>query len=133
LDKQKSQPKSVIRTPVAPIKVEDLIKPIGEQRIQPQNPQKYSNLPCAEIRKAKPCKSNPKCDYDYINYKCFDKVDKKSPSKKSHKSHKSKRMSNNNVKRHTKKVFSKLIESFSRIGNEAKKDTKILANAANKL
>lgn len=39
----------------------------------------YSNLACSDIRKAKICKNNPKCFYDYIEFKCKDKSEKTAP------------------------------------------------------
>ena len=38
-----------------------------------------------------------------------------------------------NVRKTTKSVFDQLIKSFGRIGNEAKKDSKLLKSASNKL
>jgi len=101
--------------------------------------QPQDKLSCNEIFKAKICKSKPKCMYDYTDYKCKDKtaLAPTIPKVKSHKSKKSKKVSTKNVKNNlrtsTKEVFRELIKSFGRIGNEAKKDSKILRNATTKL
>lgn len=117
--------------------------------------QAFINLPCNEIRKAKHCKSNPKCMFDYPGNKCVDKslvIPNQHPEKSKAKSkaktkaktktrslvsrkYKATKKNNNanNVKKSTKEVFSKLVKSFGRISNEAKKDAKILQNATAKL
>lgn len=118
------------------------------------------NMKCVEIRKAKPCKTNPKCEFDYKLSKCVDKgtalqtiPDNTSPKKSGKNSIKKKSKMNiikkskaslrrksskgykngENIRKSTKKVFSKLISSFDKIGNEAKRDSKILKNATEKL
>jgi len=105
------------------------------------------NIACNEIRKAKFCKSNPKCMFDYTTYKCKSKnqqgntashkliVKPKSKSKYKSKTmkHTVKRSSNNNIKQSTKEVFNELIKSFGRIGKEAEKDSKLLSRVSKKL
>lgn len=155
---------SGIKTPVKELKLDDLFA-IQENNVPKKSvkktvvkklsvPKPRENLSCNEINKAKACKSNPKCMYDYTEYKCKDKLlttipklnnqkpkslKPKSHKSKSHKSksHKSKAISKkgskNNLRTSTKQVFGELIKSFGRIGNEAKKDSKILRNASTKL
>jgi thiol-disulfide isomerase/thioredoxin len=38
------------------------------------NPINILDIPCSDIRRAKPCKSNPKCRYDGSDFKCKDKI-----------------------------------------------------------
>jgi thiol-disulfide isomerase/thioredoxin len=137
-----SHHKSSIKKPVAPIKVEDLLSPkismkshkqSRQSKQHPNEPKQFPSLSCSEIRKAKPCKSNPKCEYDYTNYKCVNKGTAAKKSVRKSQVRKSQAQTSNIIKRNTKRVFSKLINSFSKIGNEARKDQKILKNAVNKL
>lgn len=90
------------------------------------------NLACSEIRKAKPCKANPKCEFDYPKSKCKNKV---VAARHSHT--KSARLSatkKNTMKKantlETKEVFQELIKSFDKIGHETKKDSKLLKKAS---
>ena len=112
-----------------------------------------SKIKCNNIMKAKECKSNLKCMYDYNDYKCKNKdnknryndakkvrktkqVSKNKKSKSSQKKEKTRvnKLSNNKkIRNTTSKVFNQLITSFKRIGNEAEKDAKLLKLASNKL
>ena len=118
-----------------------------------------SDLPCDKIMKAKICKSNPKCMFDYTNYKCKYKpaennsgeakkfnlgmtnnIAGKKKSKKTMKPMKTRKTSSkksgkkaNSVKRTASNVFEQLIKSFKRIGNEAEKDSLLLKKATKKL
>ena len=103
-----------------------------------------NKLKCNDIMKAKVCKSNLKCIYDYNDYKCKNKdsnVKKQRKTKqvsknkqsKSVKTKVSKLSDNKKIRNTTSKVFNQLITSFKRIGNEAEKDTKLLKIASNKL
>jgi thiol-disulfide isomerase/thioredoxin len=140
---------STIKKPVKDLQIDNLLT-IPENNTpkksatKPTTHQPQKNVSCNEIIKAKTCKSKPKCMYDYTDYKCKDKTalaqtipKVKSHKSKSHKSKKSKKVSTKNVKNNlrtsTKEVFRELIKSFGRIGNEAKKDSKILRNATTKL
>ena len=38
------------------------------------NPINILDIPCTDIRRARPCKSNPKCRYDGSDFKCKDKI-----------------------------------------------------------
>ena len=51
------------------IKMNNLILPISNSTRQ-----NTLDLPCNEIRRAKPCKTNPKCMYDGTDFKCKDKI-----------------------------------------------------------
>lgn len=107
-----------------------------------------NKLKCNDIMKAKVCKSNLKCIYDYNDYKCINKdsnvkkqrktkqvsKNKKSESVKTKKRTKVSKLSDNKkIRNTTSKVFNQLITSFKRIGNEAEKDAKLLKIASNKL
>ena len=172
--------------------------PIEKKPFEIGNHQNILNLPCTSIRKAKPCKNNPKCMYDGTDFKCKDKIFKpntgnmfnnkiansnihknnmvgniifknaskhrkhtqrshtprkhtqRSHTPRSHKPHKhetrhkknkhhskpgktNRNKSNSNIRKTTKSVFDKLINSFGHIGNEARKDSKLLKEASNKL
>ena len=133
-------------------------KSIGKVAIPPAGTQIMAqniNVPCNQIRKAKFCKANPKCMFDYPGNKCVDKVaplpnkevsvkpkQKSLVSRKSVQQHKSskvrtvrssKKQTKNNIKKSTKEVFGELIKSFGRISNEAHRDSKLLQQASNKL
>jgi len=154
---------SAMKQSVKPLKIDNLLELPKEEEPAPAPApaptvamqQPFINLPCNEIRKAKHCKSNPKCMFDYPGNKCVDKslvIPNQHPEKSkakskaktkaktktrslvSRKSKATKKNNNaNNVKKSTKEVFSKLVKSFGRISNEAKKDAKILQNATAKL
>ena len=51
------------------IKMNNLILPISNSTRQ-----NTLDLPCNEIRRAKPCKTNPKCMYDGTDFKCKDRI-----------------------------------------------------------
>ena len=109
------------------------------------------DLPCTSIRRAKPCKMNPKCLYDGSEFKCKDRIfihknnniliQNKKQNKTIRRKHKHskkttsvyKHSKNNNIRKTTKSVFDQLIKSFGHIGNEAKKDSNLLKKASNKL
>ena len=151
---------SAMKHSAKPIKMDDLLEMPKEETPAlvpvPAVQQSFANVPCNEIRKAKHCKSNPKCMFDYPGNKCVVKslpaipplekqnavksivVHKsKIKTKKNQKTQKTKvsknRVANNNIKKSTKEVFGKLVQSFDRISNEAKKDAKILKTASAKL
>ena len=161
---------SAMKQSVKQIKMDNLLEMPKEEAPAPApSPapiqQSFINVPCNEIRKAKHCKSNPKCMFDYPGNKCVVKPSpvkqqpasppttspikkhslkskgkivvahkSKSKNKKTHKAHNTKAsVANNNIKKSTKEVFGKLVKSFGRISNEAKKDAKILKNATEKL
>ena len=88
-------------------------KPASREIIPPlayYNSINVTKLPCNEIRRAKPCKKNPKCEFDYTLFKCNDKIPRQyNRSKNIHtkrnqnkniitpnKSHKKKRSKKNN-------------------------------------
>jgi len=102
-----------------------------------------SNLACSDIRKAKICKINPKCFYDYVEFKCKDKSEKPAPKPKLNNQGKSKsakhskktlvsgqRTNKNNA---TKELLQTLRKSFQKIGNEARKDSNLLAKASERI
>lgn len=115
-------------------------------------------MACSDIRKAKVCKSNPKCSYDYTDFKCKDKSDvpahalnpniagKKSKLANQRQSiaknkSKSKRRGSamsikNNKVNATKSILQTLQtlqKSFKKIGNEASKDSNLLERASARL
>ena len=112
----------------------------------PANP--VAPLSCSDIRKAKLCKTNPKCIYDYIEFKCKDKSNGLEPklniinankgtkrSKKTQGQSKGKsqgqRLSQpNNKKNETKAILHELQKSFKTISNEARKDSNLLEKAS---
>lgn len=95
--KSKSEGKvSNMKTPVKELKIDDLLT-IKENNIPKPNIKKYAikkaieikpqaNLSCDEIIKAKTCKSNPKCVYDYTEYKCKDNLAVTTPKLNTYKS-----------------------------------------------
>jgi thiol-disulfide isomerase/thioredoxin len=134
------------------INMKDILNGIEQPNIKPKQVKSnrdinLSKLKCNEIHKAKLCKSNIKCMFDYNDYKCKDKnndvniinkpmphmIQKTPKSHKSKKSNKVQKASNKSLKQTTSDVFKQLITSFQRIGNEAKKDAIILKKATNKL
>ena len=149
----KSKKRSVSKKSIGKVAKGIQVPPVGTQ-MQVQTHTQNINVPCNQIRKAKFCKANPKCMFDYPGNKCVDKVallpnkEKSLVSRKSVQQHKSskahtvrnsKRQSKqniqnkNNIKKSTKEVFGELIKSFGRISNEAHKDAKLLKQASNKL
>jgi thiol-disulfide isomerase/thioredoxin len=70
---------SKIKQPVIPLTIEDIlampaiIKSSSKVNKTNNNTHPLS-LSCSEIRKAKPCKANPNCEFDLIKAKCFDKT-----------------------------------------------------------
>ena len=146
----KSKKRSVSKKSIGKVAKGIQVPPVGTQ-IMAQN----INVPCNQIRKAKFCKANPKCMFDYPGNKCVDKVkllpnkevsvkpkQKSLVSRKSVQQHKSgkvhtarnsKKQTKNNIKKSTKEVFGELIKSFGRISNEAHRDSKLLKRASNKL
>jgi protein disulfide-isomerase-like protein len=94
-------------------------------------PNSASSLACAEIRKAKICKNNPKCMYDYTEFKCKNKVRNRSHTAKSNK--KSKQSKKQSKEKSTKEILKALQKSFSKISNEAKKDSNLLQIASQHL
>lgn len=139
----KSKKRSVSKKSIGKIEKGIQVPQVGTQ-IQAHN----INLPCNQIRKAKLCKANTKCMFDYPGNKCVDKVNhipnkaKSLVSRKSVQQHKSgkvrtvrnsKKQTKNNIKKSTKEVFGELIKSFGRISNEAHRDSKLLQRASNKL
>jgi thiol-disulfide isomerase/thioredoxin len=126
-------PAPVVPAP-APVQSPELVA--VPNTVQPAA-QPVLNLDCSEIRKAKPCKANPKCEFDYSKSKC---KSKKSQARNSNTRSKriavtkSKKVVNkmgNNVG--TKEVFRELIKSFNRIGSETRKDSQLLKKASKKL
>jgi thiol-disulfide isomerase/thioredoxin len=133
--------------------LEDIKQPVINNRFVESPKAINSNkLKCNDIMKAKVCKSNLKCIYDYNNYKCINKdnnakeiqktlrktkqvsKNKKSKSVQKKKRTKLRKLSENKkIRNTTSKVFKQLITSFKRIGNEAEKDAKLLKTASNKL
>jgi thiol-disulfide isomerase/thioredoxin len=106
------------------------------------------NSKCSNIKKAKFCKTNPNCFYDYSEFKCKSKSKSKSKDKipspivplisfssKHSKSHHSKSRNQKSKKQdaETKEMLQALIKSFSKIGNEARKDSILLKKAASKI
>lgn len=145
---------SNIKNNVKPLVMDDLLQmPVDNKPVEPQPVQpvqlappaqsNYMDLPCNQIRKAKFCKANPKCMFDYPGNKCVDKVipeqvnannkANNKASKRNNKANNKAKNTNNNKAKSTKEVFNKLIKSFSRISNEAGKDAKLLKNASAKL
>ena len=170
---------NIIESQKKSLKMNNLIMPINNKmennkilEEQKQNKHIYNiqqditKIPCADIRRAKICKSQSRCMYDGADLKCKDRIfmpiksnnkthnnmvgniifktskntkansrpHKKAHSKPNTRQHKKTHTNkNNNVRKTTKSVFNQLIKSFGHIGNEAKKDSKILKNASNKL
>ena len=94
------------------------------------------------IRKAKLCKTNPKCSFDYIEFKCKDKseipvptlniINDKIGSKRSKKTLRRQPSQNqrNTKENGTKEILQELQKSFNIISNEAKKDSNLLEKAS---
>jgi protein disulfide-isomerase-like protein len=108
----------------------------------------YDSLACSEIKKAKWCKTNPKCVYDYIEFKCKDKsTNRPAPkhniinsnkgtnkSKKTQKQTKNQRQNQTITKENgTKAILQELHKSFKKISDEAKKDSNLLAKASERI
>jgi len=108
----------------------------------------YGALACTDIKKAKWCKTNPKCFYDYIEFKCKDKLDDipapkldimdsykgTKKSKKIHKHTKKHRQNQPITKENgTKVILQELQKSFKKISNEARKDSDLLAKASERI
>ena len=101
-----------------------------------------SLLGCSDIKKAKMCKTNSKCVYDYVEFKCKDKpnspvnmpVSKKS-NRNSQKLKKQKELPNKKITKEneTKSILQQLRKSFKKIGNEALKDSNLLAKAEERI
>lgn len=139
------KPKPIVKPAAKQVKPAN--KPVQQpaQPLQAQTLQQVlkDNLPCNEVRKAKLCSAVPKCMFDYTANKCKSKstndVSRKSkPVVKKNKTMKTVKQSkklnkNNNIRQSTKEVFGELIKSFSRIGNEAKKDSRLLSSVSKKL
>ena len=131
------------------INMGDILKGVEQPIIKPKHKQikspiaiNSSKLKCSEILKAKMCKSNAKCMYDYNDYKCKNKTNdaeiittpKQRKTPKPRTTQKPRKTPNNkSLRKTTGKVFDQLITSFKRIGNEASKDAIILQQASNKL
>jgi len=110
----------------------------------------YNTLKCEGIKKAKKCKQNPNCEYDYNTFACVNKnknIIKPQPLPNLNNSKKTKinkqitknknknknNNKNNNKNKETKKILSELVKSFDRIGEEARKDAELLKDASKKL
>ena len=82
-------------------------------------------------------KSNKKTQNNMVGNIIFKSSKHTKPSKRAYtrqnKKTNSRPNKNNNIRKTTKSVFNQLIKSFGHIGNEAKKNSKLLKNASNKL
>ena len=95
--------------------------------------QATTTMACTDIRKAKICKGNPKCVYDYTEFKCKDKT-ASSKRLKTKKQSKQKSASIKTSKANvTKSILKQLQKSFSKIGDEARKDSNLLQRASLRL
>lgn len=104
-----------------------------------------ADMSCSNINRAKQCKSNPKCFYDYVEFKCKDKSERPAlqfpklagSKKRSKKTQKEKQPNQpsmrNNKKNTTKELLQALQKSFKTIGNEARQDSKLLAKASERI
>jgi len=107
-------------------------------------------LVCSDIRKAKFCKTNPKCFFDYIEFKCKDKSERPAQtlniinaakgSKRSKVQGLPKglpkrllRSKKNNKNNQTKAILQELQKSFKKISNEARKDSNLIAKASERI
>ena len=105
-------------------------------------------LACSDIRKAKLCKTNPKCSFDYIEFKCKDKskkdkleiqvptlniINNNIGSKRSKKTQRQITSQKNTNKNGTKAILQELQKSFNIISNEARKDSNLLAKASDRI
>jgi thiol-disulfide isomerase/thioredoxin len=106
-----------------------------------KNNSQNNTVKCEDIKKAKKCKKNPNCEYNYNTFSCGTKnkniiikslpvINHKKQSKP--KSNKQSRK-NNKTNKKTKNLFTQLVKSFTRIGEEARKDSKILKDASKKI
>ena len=101
-----------------------------------------AKIACSEIKKAKSCKTNPKCLYDYVEFKCKDKSEKPAPKhnkivgakKASKRTKRTQRQSPRSTKEYgTKSLLQALQKSFKKIGNEARKDSNLLEKASERI
>jgi len=132
-------PVPVVQSPAPippPVPVVQSPAPIPPHVPAPQ----LANLACADIRRAKPCKANRKCEFDYTKSKCKDKDkvsmtkhSKNKSAKASARARSEKKKTLNKGNQNTKQIFQELIKSFNTIGNETKKDSKLLKHVRKRI
>jgi len=108
-------------------------KKSSKPRIKSSKPRIKSSKPRIKSSKPKKTRVNP-IDNPNIKPRSKSRTRSRSQSRSSQSKSKSKSGKKSfNIRQTTKSVFDQLIKSFGRIGNEAKKDSKLLKSASNKL
>lgn len=145
--KSKSKSKTQIQTQILPQMngTKGIPNNMRNNKVAEDSP--MSSLECADIRKAKMCKTNPKCFYDYVEFKCKDKSERQTPELKLNNRNKGAKHSKKNIEQKqsqkqsqinkkdnaTRELLQALQKSFKKIGNEARNDANLISKVSERI